>query len=182
MKNCNLPPIRVYVWDNFLFDCNQKKGKTGGHLISVRCRQNQALQFTVLLDDGALFAGLPSNSISFKSESDVSWLPLIDTQMWDCVSDDIEFIQLETILYASCSVKTETSGIINGSYLFTLDFVGEGFSRHPTHWKQLHAIETEKGHLILYPQYRIRFTDKALLEKKELPSYIANTHHWKVGS
>jgi hypothetical protein len=182
MKNCNLPPIRVFVWNHFLFDCNGDTGKTGGHLISVRCRQNQALQFTVLLDDGALFAGLPSNSISFNANEELEWMPILDTQMWDNVSDDVEFIQLETILYASCTVKTETSGILSGNYLFTLDFVGNGFSRHPTHWKQLHAIETEKGHLVLYPQYRIRFIDKALLEKKDLSNYIANTHHWKVGS
>jgi hypothetical protein len=68
-------------------------------------------------------------------------------------------------------------------YLFTIDFVGEGFSRHPTHWKQLHAIQTNDGYLMLYPQYRIRFLDSALFEDEDkLPKYKANTKQWMVGS
>jgi hypothetical protein len=69
-----------------------------------------------------------------------------------------------------------------GKYLFTIDFVGDGFSRHPEHWKQLHVIETLNGYFVLYPQYRIQFTDKALLGEEKLPVYKANTKHWIVGS
>lgn len=183
MKNSTLPPIRVFIWNRFLFDDNSShSGKTGGHLVSVRGRQNQALQFSVLLDNGALFTGLPAHAITFTEDEFNGILNLQDAQMWDCVSDDLEVFTIEMLRYAECEVRPEMINAKLGTYLFTIDFVGEGFSRHPTHWKQLHAIQTHDGYLLLYPQYRIRFLDKALLEQEELPKYVANTKHWIVGS
>jgi hypothetical protein len=184
MNNRNLPPIPVYVWDHFLYDCeSSNRNKTSGHLISVRARQNQALQFTILLDNGALFTGLPAHAITFTESTLNDIRPLPDCQMWDCISDDIDVFTMESLRYADCEVKAGELGFVSGQYLFTIDFVGEGYSRHPTHWKQLHAVQTNAGYFLLYPQYRIRFIDKALLEdKKELPRYKANTRHWIVGS
>lgn len=182
MNNANLPPIYVYVWDYFLFDCDSsKEGKTGGHLVSVRARSNQALQFTVLLDNGALFTGLPAHAITFREDLVNGKLELPDAQMWDCVSDGIDVFCMESIRYADCTVKTNNLGIKNGSYLFTIDFIGEGYSRNPTHWKQLHAIRTSDGYFILYTQYRIIFTDKGLNSETRIPEYRANTKHWIVG-
>jgi hypothetical protein len=183
MNNANLPPIRVFVWTRFLFDDDSKyEGKTAGHLVSVRGRQNQALQFSVLLDNGALFTGLPAHAITFTEDLFNGVLKLQEAQMWDCISDDIEVFCMETLRYAECKVNPDIINPKLGKYLFTIDFVGEGFSRHPTHWKQLHAVETNDGYLMLYPQYRILFTDKALFERSELPKYEANSKHWIVGS
>ncbi len=183
VNNANLPPIRVYVWDYFLFDCDSnKEGKTGGHLVSVRARQNQALQFNVILDTGALFTGLPAHAITFKEDLINDKLQLPDAQMWDCISDDAEVFCMESLRYAECEVRPSIIGAKLGIYLFTVDFVGEGYSRHPTHWKMLHAIQTLDGYFMLYPQYRITFLDKALYEDKELPQYKANSKHWIVGS
>ncbi len=183
MNNKNLPPIRVYVWDYFLFDgdSNQYK-KTTGHLISVRARQNQALQFSVLLDNGALFTGLPAHAITFRDDLFNQKLNLQDAQMWDCVSDQIDVFCMESLRYAQLVVKPSMIESKSGMYLFTIDFVGEGFSRHPTHWKQLHAIQTTDGYFMLYPQYRIQFIDEALLENEKLPKYKANSKQWIVGS
>lgn len=182
-NNCNLPPIRVYVWDYFLFDQDSNKyGKTGGHLMAVRSRSNQALQFSVLLDTGALFTGLPAHAITFREDTLNGKLQLQDAQMWDCISDSIDVFCIENLRYAECEVKPNMINGKTGMYLFTIDFVGEGYSRHPVHWKQLHAIQTLDGYFMLYPQYRIRFLDEALLENDTLPSYKANSKQWIVGS
>jgi hypothetical protein len=184
MNNANLPPIYVYVWDYFLFDCDRlKEGKTGGHLVSVRSRSNQALQFTVLLDNGALFTGLPAHAITFTEALINKKLELSVAQMWDCISDDINVFCMESLRYAECEVMPNTPKAKAGMYLFTIDFVGEGYSRHPTHWKQLHAVQTKDGYFMLYPQYRVRFIDSALFEDvSNVPDYVANTKHWIVGS
>jgi hypothetical protein len=183
MKNQNLPPIEVFIWNRFLHDNNSNyEGKTEGHLVAVRARQNQALQFSVLLETGALFTGLPANAITFRSDCVNPILNLADSQMWDCISDDIEVFTMESLRYAECEVKGDQIAVL-GKYLFTIDFVGEGYSRHPTHWKQLHAVQTLAGDLLLYPQYRIIFTDKALCSNtKDIPKYKANTTQWIVGS
>lgn len=183
MKNQNLPPIEVFIWNRFLHDSDPNyEGKTQGHLVSVRARQNQALQFSVLLETGALFTGLPAHAVTFRKDCLNKILNLSDAQMWDCVSDDIEVFTIESLRYAECEVIGNQIAA-SGKYLFTIDFVGEGYSRHPTHWKQLHAVQTLSGDLLLYPQYRIIFLDKALcLSNSDIPKYKANTTQWIVGS
>jgi hypothetical protein len=180
MNNANLEPIKVFVENRFLFDGDLVPGKTPGHLVSVRGLQNQALQFSVLLDNGALFTGLPAHAITFKVDRPIA--NLAQCQMWDCIGSDIEVFTLETLRYAKCEVNIEVGASKPGKYLFTVDFVSGGFSRHPTHWKQLHAVQSDDGLFLLYPQYRIKFTDKALLESEIIPPYKANTKHWIVGS
>lgn len=183
MKNQNLPPIQVFVWNKFLHDNDSNyEGKTECHLMAVRARQNQALQFSVLLETGALFTGLPVNAITFRPDCVNPILTLQDSQMWDCISDDIEVFCIESLRYAECKVLGDQLAV-SGIYLFTVDFVGEGYSRHPTHWKQLHAVQTLSGDLLLYPQYRIIFLDKALCsENPDIQKYKANTKQWIVGS
>lgn len=182
-SNASLPPIPCFVWTKFLHDCDsQFVGKTPGTLMSVRAQQNQVLQFNVLLNNGALFTGLPAHSITFDSNEFSEILSLQEAQMWDCISNHIDLFTMESLKYADCEVCGIENQRYLGQYLFTVDFVTDGFSRHPTHWKQLHAINSE-GKLMLYPQYRIKFIDKALLEDQEpLPKYKANTTHWIVGS
>ena len=181
MKNQSTPPISVYVWDSFLFD-GEGEGKTRGTLVSVRGRSNQALQFSVLLENGALFTGLPAHAISFDDDRVSTGLELHDCQMWDCVSDDIEVFVIDTLRYMECSVEVDSLGTVWGKYLFTIDFVGEGLSRDPVNWKQFHVVQSNTGDMLIYPQYKIQFRDKSLTEDKPLPHYKANTRHWIVGS
>jgi hypothetical protein len=100
--------------------------------------------------------------------------------MWDNISGQIDVFTIEQLKYMSCTVKIN-SAILKGKYLFTIDYVGyTDLSSHPEHWKQLHVIELFGGSIVCYPQYRIRFTDKALCAKssEELPAYEANTTTW----
>ena len=183
--NKSLPPLGIYVRNEFLF--NQTKGHgeyTYGTLIGVRALQNQCLQFLVMLENGALFTGLPAHALCFEKPSPKR--SLLDCQMWDNISDQIDVIRFDTLLYMPCTVKLEDSKeIVPGQYLFSIDYVGDmDFSRCPIHWKTLHAICLEEGNFILYPQYRIRFQDTAICadNKGLLPSYIFNDNIWTVGS
>ena len=182
MKNQSLQPIPVFIWNSFLFDGDQVPGKTKGTLVSVRGRSNQALQFSVLLETGALFTGLPANAITFTESLLNPVITLQDSQMWDCVSDDIEVFTIETLRYMDCVVSAGELGHKLGRYLFTIDFVGEGLSRDPINWKQFHAVESMCGYLLIYPQYKIQFKDKSLTNDEALPHYKANSRHWIVGS
>lgn len=177
--NKNLPPIQLYVRNEFLF--NQKSGH-GQHtwctLISVRALQNQAFQFSALLDNGALFTGLPANAFCF--ETTASKLPLNQSQLWDCISAEIDVITLDTLRYMPCTVKLGEN-IVKAQYHFSVDFVGNNdLSRNPIHWKTLHALQTEDGNLVFQPQYRIQFQDSALAHnaKNGLPKYDFNENIW----
>lgn len=181
-SNSNLPTIQVHILNKFLKATN-KKGTTPGHLISVRALYGQALQFSVLLNNGALFTGLPANAILFKKEEKTH--PIQTSQMYDCISDDIEVFTMEALRYAECTVKDNENKIHKAIYLFSIDFVGKsGLSYHPEQWKTFHCLKSEDDVLLIYPQYRIKFLDKGLCEKhnKKLPKYIANKNQWIIGS
>lgn len=184
--NKNLPPLGVFVRNSFLFskDHLEFNGVSYGHLISVRSLQNQALQFQVLLETGALYTGLPAHAICFTE--DAPQRSILDCQMWDNISNDIDVIQLDTLLYMPCTVKLQDTGnILEGEYLFTIDYVGKyDLSRNASHWKQFHCIRSTEGNFHVYPQYRIQFKDKALCyySKDDLPKYHYNETIWRLGS
>jgi len=70
VNNANLPPIRVSVPHIFL---GLPGGSSeSGHLISVRAMLNQAFQFSVLLDSGALYTGLPAHALYHNIRTDDS--------------------------------------------------------------------------------------------------------------
>jgi hypothetical protein len=180
--NKQLPPIEVYVRNSFIL--KEDDGDVSlGYLIGARALQNQALQFQVLLSNGALFTGLPAHAICFEKTAQQRTLQ--ECQHWDNISSDIDVIVYDTLLYMPCTVKIEPNGeILKGEYLFTIDYVGSNdLSRNPTHWKMFHAIRSEEGNLHLYAQYRIKFTDTALCyrHKEDFPEYIYNENIWKVG-
>lgn len=183
--NISLPPIGVYVRNSFTHneDDPEYANKTWGRLIGARSLQNQAIQFQVLLETGALFTGLPAHAICFEKEAPDR--ELIDCQMWDSISSDIEMVQFDTLLYMPCTLMLHSGEIIKGEYLFTIDHVGtKDLSRDPTEWKMFHVIKSEEGNLHLYPQYRIQFLDDALCSKAEegLPKYQFNEKIWRLGS
>lgn len=172
-SNANLPPLPVFVHQFYLGTGNAPEA---GTLISVRAQQNQALQFSVLLESGALYTGLPISAISRKK--DFTPLDLSVAQAYDNISSNVEVITLETIRYAKCTyLPFGDKQAINAYYLFTIDFVETGLARDPVNWKQFHVLEeVETGRLVTYPQYRIQFKDGALCPAADnpLPNYSFN--------
>lgn len=174
-SNINLPPLQVLVNNQFML---KKPGYTPGILIQARALQNQAIQFSVLLNTGALYTGLPINAITTKP---VKALSLSQCAPFDAIDSSIECIVLDTLRHMPCTVKFfDSTPPKEGKYLLTIDMNGNGLSRHPVQWKQNHLIELNTGHLVLYQQYRIQFKDLALCEKslEKMPSYCYNDKIW----
>lgn len=170
IKDC--PPIQVKVLQSYLYQ-NYAEGYENGTLIALRVQQNQAFQFTVLLESGALFTGIPIDCICGAHRD--ALLPLEIAQAYDSIGEDIEIIEHQILRLMNCSVKLNNNKFLYGQYLFTVEFRTSGLARHPEQWKQFHIISTEKG-FVVYPQYRIIFKDDALcpLNKQPLPKYREN--------
>lgn len=169
----NTEPIQCKVLKSYLYQDSSAEGYEDGFLVAVRSKQNQALQFSVALAPGSVFTGIPISKITCEEEA---ILPLDLAQAYDSISDGICYFVMESLRLCKCSVKLNNGQFREGKYLFTIEFNNGGFSRHPEQWKQFHVISTEWG-LVAYPQYRIKFTDKALfpLSDGNLPPYRENT-------
>lgn len=185
--NKSLPPVKVFVRGQFLYNFESGFGEYApGYLVSVRSIMNQALQFSVLLDNGALFTGLPANAICFDKEAPA--LTLSACQMWNNISNEIDVFTIDLLRNMDCSVKVndlegDESGIVHGYYLFSIDYVGKDtLATTPDQWKQFQVIQTYCGNLVVYPSYRIKFLDKALCDKsnEDFPKYKVNSTTWLV--
>lgn len=177
--NKNTPPLTVFIKNQFIF--KTEDGVTEARLIGARALSNQALQFTVLLSNGALYAGLPVHALCFKREAPD--IELEEALMWDNISNEIDVITYDLLRYMPCTVKTTKNRIVEGIYRFSIDYVGNNdLSRDPEHWKMAHIIESNEGNLLMYPQYRIMFLDPALCsENKDSFAKIQhNSNIWMV--
>lgn len=172
-SNANLPPLQVFVSNSAT---GVGVGSEAGTLISVRAQQNQALQFSVLLESGALYTGLPISALSRTELFNPT--ALSKAQAYDCISSNIEVITLETLRHMKCTyLPFGEKEPIKALYLFTIDFIETGLARHPVQWKQFHILQDSiSGGLVAYPQYRIQFKDGALCPdgNKSLPDYKFN--------
>jgi hypothetical protein len=180
--NANLPPLQVWVRNKYIIS-NRKSGYTYAHLISARSLQNQAIQFSILTDDGALITGLPIHAITFKKGANE--LTLQQALMWDNISSSIQVIAFDTLRYMACTVKRTDNVLVPGEYLFTIDYVGnDDLSRNSEHWKMTHAVKGSDGNLYIYPQYRIQFKDKGLCfnSNGKLRRYKYNQIIWTTGN
>lgn len=183
-SNQNLPALPVYVHHSFLHKASEDSWKLkpeAGTLVSVRAQSNQALQFSVLLESGALYTGLPINALASAPHFDV--MPLLKAQAYDCICSHIEVIELELLRRMKCTyLPWEEKTPHQAYYLFTIDFTETGLARHPVQWKQFHVLENARtGEWVTYPQYRIQFQDEALAAKHRsgMPEYKYNqTAHY----
>lgn len=178
-SNISLPPIPIWINNSYIY--KDKEGTSEGILIGVRSQLNKSLQFTVLLRSGALFTGVPVHMLSFTPEAHKR--PLNEVLMWDNISSYIELVTFDTLRLMPCTVKLTNGEIISGTYQFTIDYVGlDDLSYNAEHWKMVHVIKADSGEMLVYPQYRIKFTDKGLCDED---SPLPNKHNdvtWTVGS
>lgn len=163
-SNSNLPSIKVWVNSSYIYKDVTDPTPVEGFLVGVRCLQNQTYQFHVLLRNGAFYVGIPPHMLSFSPT--INSHPLSDACMWDAVSSDIEVITYDLLRYMPCTVKLRNGNIVKAMYMFTLDCVGNtGLARDGENWKSSHILKAEDGSMLVYPQYRIKFTDKGLCDE-----------------
>lgn len=178
--NANIPPFQALVRNEFLFNQESGHGKyTYCWVHAVRSIKGQALQFYALLEDGALFTGLPIHAFTTK-ESAPNW-GLGTHQFWDNLSYEIDVIEQTFLRNMDCTVVLKTKEKIAGTYMFSIDYVGEGLAQTPNEWKSAHIIQLENGNIVGYPPNRLIFQDASIVDKSANPfkkGYKVNNIKW----
>lgn len=184
--NTNTPLIKVYVRNAFLFDqgleehqLNAPTGFTRGLLVGVRSIQGQAYQFHVLLNNGALFCGLPIHALAHKQDAPKRTLK--ELQMWDCLSYETECVEFRAL--RRMPVLVTYSDLGPGTYRFSLDCNSQhsshsNLSETPDEWKLNHFIELEDGNFCIVPSYKLNFLDRSLCTNQDIGKYKTNTTLW----
>jgi len=138
---CSLP-YHVYGFVDRAFITNRERtGWEPAVWFGCLLPTNRTIGLCVLLECGALYRGLPPHAFAFREDAVARWAAA-DAQAWDCFGGEAQVLEYGYLRELPVQlIRTEAVG----SYLFTLEFANDGFSRSPGQTKCLHGIEIESG-------------------------------------
>jgi hypothetical protein len=135
---------------------------------------NRAVGLTVLLECGAIYRCVPPHVWAFREDAP-PW-SLQEAQEWDCFGGDAQAIEYSYL--RELPTRTHPDDL-PGSYLFTLEFANDGFSRYPAQSKALHALELDTGRLTLLPGNRVVFCESSFTRHDAPPTWLRrDTQVW----
>ena len=171
---CPLPPIKVLVRAEYLYDHEKGHGQyVPGLWCSVKAHRGEAFRFeTYLPEYGALYDKLPIAAFAWK-EIEGDPLPLDMLQIWDSLSYYVTVIEKPLLKNLRAQFFGKDKELHQGRYLFTLDgcwpdaripdftFV-ETVDEH----KSYNLLALDNGQYALQPNNRCQFFDPALNPQK----------------
>ena len=184
----NLPPIKVLVKKQYLYDHQKGKGEfVEGVWVSCKSIQGRALYFeTYLPQYGALYDKLPISAFVAKP-TDVD-LELEELQLWDAFSYHLAIVEKASISGVRCKYLAPSKKWYYGEYLFTIDnahadtnILNVNYSEVPEEHKSFNILELDNGHFAAQPNNRVIFYDKSLTPAKPLqPDFKVSTEYYSV--
>lgn len=175
----NVPPTLVQVNNRFLTN-GAKNGFTHAYLVAARCIKSRPILWTAHLENGALYAGLPINAI-FAPDSTKLPLDIEIAQPWSCLEAPANAVRIEHVKDYEVAVKMP-GFTTTGTYLFTIDYSGEGLAQDPEQHKSHNIIATESHSLMALPNNYCVFTDKYFTAPNALPlqDLKRQTKYWST--
>ena len=184
----NLPPVKVYVKKEYLYDHQKGHGEyVEGVWITVKSIQGRALYFeTYLPEYGALYDKLPISA--FVNSPDIKdSLELEELELWDAFSYHITVIEKKN-LGERCKYLAPSKKWYYGKYLFTIDschadtnILNVSYSEVPEEHKSFNILELDNGHYAAQPNNRCLFYEKSMTPSKMLqPDFKVSTEYYSV--
>lgn len=181
---CDLPYLKCFVRSEFLYAGDCEGDLESAYAFSVTAFVNRPLLFTVHLDSGALFSGLPIWAlVSADVKANAIALPEEDLQPWGCLGERVSVIQHKYLrdYEGLCKIKTRE---ILGAYVATFVFLPDGgFEEDPSQSKTMNLMALRSGQFALLPNNMILFRDKHFTGRVEKwPKYRRNETHFTTES
>ena len=186
-----LPPIKVYVRAEYLYDHTAGHGKlVPGIWVSVKSVKGEAFRFeTYLPGYAALYDKLPVSAfLQTEIEKPDKLLPLDMLQIWDALEYDVVVIEKPFLKGLRAEFLAKDNAFYQGVYLFTLDgchpdprIPDFGFSETPDEHKSYNVLALDNGQFALQPNNRCRFYDPSLtFGEIKFPDFKVSTKSYKV--
>lgn len=190
--NCNLPPIKVWVRKEYLYDNQKEHNKyQRATLLTAKSIPGLATMFQVLLDNGVLRDKLPVSAICSKhlDKPNIQEYPLDYLQLWNSFSYNITAMEINYLSGLRCDVLMKNKKWEKGTILWTFDWSGESdkevdlsLCEHPDEHKSGHFIELDNGQYAIQPNNRMRIYESSFVTKPfpERPDYKVCTEFHNV--
>jgi hypothetical protein len=166
MNHCTGPlprHLQVFVRRRFIED-SVKPGEpqmTRAIWFGLVSQPSRAWGCTVVLEYGAIYRNLPLHAIAFRE--DAPDIELHECQHWDCYGYGWSSC-IYPYLDGQKMICKSGGGEKNGHYLFSVQPIGDGWSRIPEQSKEFTFIETEEGNLVAQPTDRTLVVDRSFTD------------------
>lgn len=188
---CPLPPVKVYVRAEYLYDHQERQGElVDGIWVSVKAIRGEAFRFeTYLPQYGALYDKLPISAFLWHDviEED-DQLPLDVLQIWDALAYHVEVVDKPFLKGLRAEFFGKDKALHGGEYMFTIDTcnpdpripdftLSETIDEH----KSYNVLKLDNGQIALQPNNRCRFFDPAFNPQAMLkPDFKVATRKYRV--
>lgn len=191
---CPLPPIKVQVRPEFLYDFDEKeRDLVQGIWVSVKAIRGEALRFeTYLPEYGALYDKLPISAFMHDEMDDAginaAMLDLDELQIWDALSYHITITDKPFLKGLRAEFFGKDKRLHPGEYMFTLDCCNPDpripdftFSETVDEHKSYNVLRLNNGQFALQPNNRCRFFDPAFNpQDMKFPDFKVATKKYRV--
>jgi hypothetical protein len=124
---------------------------------------------TVMLKCGAIYRGLPPSAIALDEVGKTQAWSIKDAQRWDCFGWNFATIEYDYLRELDCSVwLASRQHWMAGSYLFTAEPYGDGYSMEPSQTKSHHFIGLANGRMACVPGNNVLFTETSFTGKNQI--------------
>lgn len=170
-------PFHVYGYvDTHFLSAGEVGGIEPAVWFGLTVPANRAIGLTVLLENGGMYRELPPHAWAFAPEAD-NWT-LEQAQRWNCFGGAAQAIAYDYLREFECYVHRAR---LPGTYLFTLEFGDNGYSRYPGQSKALHALQLENGRLTLQPGNEVVWHDGSFTTASAVPTWLRRQEDvWSV--
>jgi hypothetical protein len=171
------PNIKIHVNDNYLTN-NKESGYTEAYLMAVDCRPNDIIRFTVLLESGAVWSGLPIEAIYCDKFGELNGTALENEQLqpYSCLEGQVSVISYGLIKNVELSTK-----LGKAYYLFTINYQGEGLSEDPEQYKTHNIVVLESGQLAAFPNNYIKVVNNWFNKDIDTKNYQRTSKYYFAG-
>lgn len=181
----NVPTTKVKVVSKYLglantIDCQE------AYLIAVKGKPNEALAFTVHLENGALFSNLPLEALR-RVDATESVTKVFDNetlQPYSCTEGPITLISYDYLKNYAGIAKVGGEEV-EVRYMFTIDYEGQGLSDDPEQYKTHNLVKVLNNEQIAaLPNNRILWFDNHFTKSAPggWPNLKRNVRKYYAGS
>ena len=189
-RNINLPKSRVYIREDMWG--GSPDSFVEAWLVSVRALRGRPFCFQVWIDNYcACYDKVRADCLYWKlPEPDDEPYDLVDVQMWECLSSDIELFHKAQLADVPMLVNMSDE-FAEGNYWFTIDclpekqslgYIDVGDSDLLDEHKEMNVIRLNNGQIAIYPNNRLKWIPESLATEeaiKKKPSWqVAENLIW----
>lgn len=126
----------------------------------------------VMLKCGAIYRNLPLHALAYGDQPVADW-GIAEAQRWDSFGWDFTTTEFDYLRGLDCRVWIASRKVWEiGSYLFTADFYGDGYSMCPSQTKSHHFIALENGRFTCVPGNNVLWSEASFTNPNEKPTWL----------